>query len=80
MKRLSILLTIFLAITISDCWGLDHFQRNRKAFQRWRFNKTTAKYNKACSIFQKKRSKGGSKPFINLGLGRKAKSKQAEQD
>lgn len=80
MKRIGIIVTIIFSMAISDSWGLDHFQRNRKAFQRLRFNKTTTKYNNACGIFHKKRGKGDSKPIINLRLGKKPKNKQAEQD
>jgi hypothetical protein len=80
MKNSGILLVVIFFLGITDCFGQGSFQRNRKAFQRMQFSKTTTKYGKACEIFHKRNGKSARRPLINLRFGRRSKAKQAEQD
>ena len=60
---------------------LGFFQRNRAAFQKARYGRTSKKYGKACDILEKKRTRGEKKPLLSFGSRRKSKNKRvAEQN
>jgi hypothetical protein len=80
VKIIKVLILLLCSLTFIVGNGQNHFQNRRKAVQKARFKKTTKKYGKACSIFEKKRTKGERQPLITLGSGRKSKKKMAEQD
>ena len=75
-----LIIILILTITCTVASGQSSFQKNRKAFQKARFFQTSKRYGKACQIFEKKRTRGERKPFLNLGLGRKSKKRVAEQN
>jgi hypothetical protein len=80
MKSLKILVVFILLIGFMQANGQGYFQKNRKAFQKERYQRTSKKYGKACTIFEKRRTKGEKQPLINLGIFRRKGSKKvAEQ-
>jgi hypothetical protein len=80
VKALKIILAFSLLLTFSMASGQDSFQKNRRAFQKERYKRSSKKYGKACTIFEKRQIKGEKKPLIRLGIFRRKSSKKvAEQ-
>ncbi len=80
MKSLKVVLVFFLLFAFAQASGQGYFQKNRKAYQKERYQRTSKKYGKACTIFEKRRTKGEKQPLINLGIFRRKGSKKvAEQ-
>jgi hypothetical protein len=76
-----ILPIILIAFCAEAAWSQSSSFQRRKAVQKQRFKKSTARFGKACEIFEKKRIKGEKRPLISLGLNRgKRKTKMAEQN
>lgn len=88
MRELKILLgfTLILIFSASGAQArkskkLGFFQRNRSAFEKAKYGQTTKKYGKACTIFEKKRTRGEKKPFLSFGSKRRSKNRKvAEQN